>query len=104
MLTCLEGAGGTLHSSVPTQLHRQWKTGFSDLPTKIRLKIYSKLLVLSEPIEFVADYGPPLPTLFRSRKDGLHPAILRTNMLEPRHELANGLCGTSSWLPTAFRS
>ena len=49
-----------------------------DIPGEIRLKIYSELLVLSEPIVFVADYGPPSPPLFRSRRDGLCPVLLRT--------------------------
>jgi hypothetical protein len=53
--------------------------GLLDLPAELRLEIYSKLLILPEPIEFVADYGPSLPPLFRSGRDGLHPAILRTN-------------------------
>jgi len=51
--------------------------GLFDLPVEIRLKIYSELLVLPEPI--VADYGPSLPPLFRSRRNGLYPAILRAN-------------------------
>ena len=50
-----------------------------DIPGEIRLKIYSGLLVLSEPIDFVADYGPPSPPLFRSKRDGLCPVLLRTN-------------------------
>ena len=29
---------------------------FSSISTEIRLKIFSELLVLSEPIDFVADY------------------------------------------------
>jgi hypothetical protein len=52
---------------------------FFGFVTEIRLKIYSELLVLSEPIVFVADYGPPSPPLFRSKRDGLYPALLRVN-------------------------
>ncbi|KAF2475817.1 uncharacterized protein BDR25DRAFT_339807 [Lindgomyces ingoldianus] len=55
--------------------------GFLDIATEIRLKIYSELLVLSEPIQFVADYGPLSPPLFRSRRDGLYTAILRVNRI-----------------------
>lgn len=55
--------------------------GFFDVATEIRLKIYAELLVLSEPIDFVADYGPPAPPLFRSRRDGLHPAVLRISRM-----------------------
>lgn len=53
--------------------------GLFDLPVEIRIEIFSHLLILPEPIGFVADYGPPLPPIFRSRRDGLCPAILRTN-------------------------
>jgi hypothetical protein len=38
--------------------------GFSDVATEIRLKICSELLVLSEPIEFVANVGPTCRTSF----------------------------------------
>jgi hypothetical protein len=38
---------------------------FFGFPTEIRLKIYSELLVDSEPIVFIADYGPSSPPLFR---------------------------------------
>ena len=55
--------------------------GFTDIATEIRLKIYSELLVLSEPIKFVADFGPPSPPLFRSRRDQLYPAILRASRM-----------------------
>jgi hypothetical protein len=37
------------------------KTNFFGLDTETRLKIYSELLVDSEPIVFVADYGPSSP-------------------------------------------
>lgn len=50
-----------------------------DIALEIRLKIYSELLVLSEPIVFVADYGPSSPRLFRSERDGLSPVLLRIN-------------------------
>ena len=52
-----------------------------DIALEIRLKIYSELLVLSEPILFVADNGAPSPSppLFRSERDGLCPALLRVN-------------------------
>ena len=50
-----------------------------DIPCEIRLKIYSELLVLAEPIVFVYDHGPPSPPLFRSQRDGLCPALLRVN-------------------------
>jgi hypothetical protein len=53
----------------------------SGIATEIRLKIFSELLVLSEPIDFVADYGPPSPPLFRRRRDGLYPAILRVSRM-----------------------
>jgi hypothetical protein len=49
---------------------------FFGFPTEIRLKIYSELLVHSEPIVSVADYGPSSPPLFRSKRDGLCPALL----------------------------
>lgn len=50
-----------------------------DIAREIRLKIYSELLVLSEPIVFIADYGPSSSPLFRSKRDGLYPALLRIN-------------------------
>lgn len=52
---------------------------FFDFVIEIRLKIYSELLVHSEPIVFVASYGPPSPPLFRSKREGLCPALLRVN-------------------------
>jgi hypothetical protein len=48
---------------------------FFGFPNEIRLKIYSELLIHSDPIVFVADYGPPSPPLFRSKRDGLCPAL-----------------------------
>ncbi|KIW25741.1 uncharacterized protein PV07_08897 [Cladophialophora immunda] len=52
---------------------------FSDLAVEIRLRIYSELLVNPGPIDFVADFGPSSPPLFRRQRDGLYPAILRVN-------------------------
>ena len=52
---------------------------FFGFPKEIRLQIYSELLVCSDPIVFVADYGPLSPPLFRSRRDGLCPALLEAN-------------------------
>ncbi|RDL35191.1 Uncharacterized protein BP5553_07122 [Venustampulla echinocandica] len=49
------------------------------LPKEIRLQIYSELLVHLEPIVFLADHGPPSPPLFRSKRDGLCPALLQLN-------------------------
>jgi hypothetical protein len=49
-----------------------------DFPAEIRLRIYSELLVLPEPVLFVADYGSPSP-LFLSSRYNLCPAILRVN-------------------------
>lgn len=52
---------------------------FFNSPKEIRLQIYSELLVHSEPIVFVAHYGPSSPPLFRSRRISLCPALLRLN-------------------------
>ncbi|KAI0182705.1 hypothetical protein EV127DRAFT_322320, partial [Xylaria flabelliformis] len=52
---------------------------FFHLPKEIRLQIYSELLVLPEPIVFLVNYGPPSPSLSRSNRDGLCPALLRVN-------------------------
>ncbi|KAH6700683.1 hypothetical protein BKA61DRAFT_207699 [Leptodontidium sp. MPI-SDFR-AT-0119] len=52
---------------------------FFGLPKEIRLQLYSELLVLPEPIVFVAAYGPPSPPLFRSNRNGLCPALLQVN-------------------------
>ena len=49
---------------------------FFDIATEIRLKIYSELLVLSEPIVFLAYRSP---SLFRSQRERLYPALLRAN-------------------------
>jgi hypothetical protein len=54
---------------------------FFDIAPEIRLKIYSELLVLPEPIVFVANYGPSSPPLFRSGRDGLCPALLCVNKM-----------------------
>ncbi|SRR6266536_1860572 len=56
----------------------------SGIATEIRLRIFSELLVLSEPIDFVADYGPPSPPLFRRQRDGLCPAVLRVSRMMHR--------------------
>ena len=50
-----------------------------DVAGEIRLKIYSELLVLSEQIVLVADYGPSSRPIFRPRKKGLCPILLRIN-------------------------
>ncbi|OBT46512.1 hypothetical protein VE00_03338 [Pseudogymnoascus sp. WSF 3629] len=52
---------------------------FFGFPIEIRLMIYPELLVHSEPIDFVVDYGPPSPHQFRLRRYGLSPALLRVN-------------------------
>ena len=52
-----------------------------DIPREIRFKIYSELLVLSEPIDFIPYYAPFSTQLFRSEKEGLYPALLRINKL-----------------------
>jgi hypothetical protein len=49
------------------------------LPAEIRIMIYSHVLIRSEPIVFEAGYGPSSPPIFRSKKDGLCPALLRVN-------------------------
>ena len=53
---------------------------FFGFHTEIRLKIYSEL-VRSEPIVFIAGYGPLSPPLFWSKRDNLSlcPALLRVN-------------------------
>ena len=53
----------------------------SNLVTEIRHRIYSELLINSGPIDFVADYGPPSPPLFRRQRDGLYPAVLRVSRM-----------------------
>ncbi|KAF2241797.1 hypothetical protein BU26DRAFT_524944 [Trematosphaeria pertusa] len=50
-----------------------------DIARELRLKIFSELLVLPEPIVFLADNGPPSPPLFRSKGDELCLALLRIN-------------------------
>lgn len=55
------------------------KHNLFSLPVEVRLQIYEKVLVLSEPIIFVADKGPALPPLFLRQKYGLSPTLLRTN-------------------------
>jgi hypothetical protein len=52
--------------------------GIFDIATELRLQIYSELLVLSEPINFVQDFGTS-PVLRRSRENRLYPAILRVS-------------------------
>lgn len=54
---------------------------FSSITTKIRLKIFSELLILLEPIDFIADYSPLSPPLFRCQRDRLYPAILRVSRI-----------------------
>lgn len=51
-----------------------------DLPAEIRLKIFSELLVLEEPISLVLEYSTPLRAVRRrQRGDQLSPALLRLN-------------------------
>ncbi|OIW34101.1 hypothetical protein CONLIGDRAFT_641156 [Coniochaeta ligniaria NRRL 30616] len=53
---------------------------FFDLPAEIRLKVYSELLVLEEPIPLAVEYGTPWRAVRRRhRGDGLCPALLRLN-------------------------
>jgi len=52
---------------------------FFDIAREIRLKIYSELLVLSESIVFVANYGSSSSPLFRFKRDELCLALLRIN-------------------------
>ena len=52
-----------------------------DIPSEIRLKIYSELLVLSEPIVFVPYYTLFSTPLSRSERKGLCPALLRINKM-----------------------
>jgi hypothetical protein len=77
---------------------------FFGFPTEIRLKIYSELLVHSEPIVFVADSGPSSPPLFRSKRDGLYPALLRVN--KRAHSEASPLLYSNNrfWFPNIFTS
>lgn len=49
---------------------------FFNIAREIKLRIYSELLVNSGPIDFIADYGPPSPPLFRRQRHGLYPAVL----------------------------
>ena len=57
---------------------------FSNIAIEIRLRIYSELLVNSGPIDFIADYGPPSPPLFRRQRDGLYPAVLCVSRMRHR--------------------
>ncbi|KAH0556305.1 hypothetical protein GP486_005767 [Trichoglossum hirsutum] len=50
-------------------------------PTEIRLQIYSELLVSSERIVFAAEFATPSPPLFRPKRNGLWPALLRANKM-----------------------
>ena len=73
----------TIYQPTPLDIASITPTEMSivDIAREIRLQIYSELLVLSEPIVFVADYGPLSPPLFRSKRDGLCPALLRVNKM-----------------------
>jgi hypothetical protein len=66
-------------SPPPPSPSRVSSLSFFEFVIEIRLKIYSELLIHSEPIVFVADYGPPSPPLFRNQRAGLCPALLRAN-------------------------
>lgn len=52
---------------------------FLSLPTEIRLKIYSELLVLSKAIIFTGHYSYLLPFMFQPKGYGLYPVLLRLN-------------------------
>ncbi|KAH9203094.1 hypothetical protein DL95DRAFT_472709 [Leptodontidium sp. 2 PMI_412] len=67
---------------------------FFGLPKEIRLQLYSELLVLPEPIVFVAGYGPPSPPLFRSNRNGLFPALLQVNK-QAHSEASSLLCSNN---------
>jgi hypothetical protein len=66
-------------SPLPPSPSRVSGLNFLDFAIEIRLKIYSELLVRSEPIVFVANYRPSSPSLFLSKREGLCPALLRVN-------------------------
>ncbi|KAL2047868.1 hypothetical protein ABVK25_011277 [Lepraria finkii] len=70
---------------------------FSKIAIEIRLKIYSELLVHSGPIDYIADYGPPSPPLFRRQRDGLCPAVLRVSRI--MHGEASPLLYSSNCFP-----
>lgn len=55
------------------------KMNIFDIPVELRLKIYSELLVLPEPIVVGGNCGSSSPPLSQSKRDGLCPALLRTN-------------------------
>ena len=50
------------------------------------------------PIVFVADYGPPSPPLFRSKREGLCPALLEVN--KKVHSEASPLLYSDVWTST----
>jgi hypothetical protein len=52
---------------------------FFEIAIEIRLKIYSEILVHSEPIDFVANHRSSPPSLLLSKREGLCPALLRAN-------------------------
>ena len=49
---------------------------FFNITRETKLRIYIELLVNSGPIDFIADYEPRSPPLFRRQRHGLYPAIL----------------------------
>jgi hypothetical protein len=72
-------ASGLAQSSNVTDTVTMMPMNLFNFPTEIRLKIYEKLLVLSEPIAFETFQDPSWPGLYLSRRYGLCPAILRVN-------------------------
>ena len=72
-------ASGLAQSSNVTDTVTMMPMNLFNFPTEIRLKIYEKLLVLSEPIAFQTSQYPFWPGLYLSRRYGLCPAILRVN-------------------------
>ncbi|KAB5558661.1 hypothetical protein GE09DRAFT_121696 [Coniochaeta sp. 2T2.1] len=52
-----------------------------DLPPEIRIKVYTELLALDEPIPLALEYSTPVRAVRRRhRGDGLSPELLRVNM------------------------
>ncbi|KAI4859703.1 hypothetical protein F4820DRAFT_462268 [Hypoxylon rubiginosum] len=75
---------------------------FFEFATEIRLSIYSELLVLDETIDFAADHGPPSPPLFRSKRDGLCPALLRVSKQVHREATPLLYSNNRFWFPQVF--
>ncbi|KAI0970838.1 hypothetical protein F4678DRAFT_461967 [Xylaria arbuscula] len=78
--------------------------GLLTIPIEIRLRVYSELLVQDGPVHFGAIKGLRNPSLIRSRRHSLSPALLRVNKAISRETIPLLYSRNRSRFPDAYIS